>query len=117
MAVQTINRDQWDTFLASISDALIGKRAEIEVGSLDLGDQIVAERLPFVAISYDHKSDLISVRLESLDHMIRSPRELYAEFGIEGLASLEIVDGEGARQIVKLTDPLGLPAPDDPPRG
>ena len=112
MAVRSISKSHWDAFLAGVSEALTGKRAEIEVGSLDLGDQIVAERLPLVAISYDHKNDLISVHLESVDHLIRSPRELYADLGVAGLACLEIVDGEGTRQIVKLTDPLALPEPE-----
>ncbi|KRA84010.1 DUF5335 family protein [Altererythrobacter sp. Root672] len=112
MAVRSIDKSQWNAFLAGLSDALIGKRAEIEVGSLDLGDQILVERLPLVAISYDPRDDLISVRLESLDHLIRSPRELYVDVGLGGLSYLEVVDGEGARQIIKLTDPLALPDPD-----
>ena len=114
MAVRSIYKDQWDTFLADMSKSLIGKRAEIEVASLDLGDQIVAERLPLVAIGYDHKSDLISIHLEGVDHLIRSPRELYVDLDVGGLACLEIVDAEGARQIVKMTDPLTLPDPQTP---
>ncbi|MET1083425.1 MAG: DUF5335 domain-containing protein [Burkholderiales bacterium] len=113
MAVQSIAKGNWDSFLAGVSKPLTGKRAEVEVGSLDLGDQIVAERLPLVAISYDHKNDVISIHLEHLDHLIRSPRELYVDFGVTGLACLEIVDGEGARQIVRLMDPLALPEPDN----
>ena len=115
MAVQSIERSEWDAFLAGISEALIGKQGDIEVGSLDLGDQIVAERLPFVAISYDRKNDLISINLETVDHLIKSPRELYVDFDVGGLTCLEIVDGEGTRQIVKLTDPLALPQPDKQP--
>ena len=115
MSVLCIEKDQWHAFLAGVSEALSGKRAEIEVGSLDLGDQIVAEQLPLIAVSYDPKDDLISIRLEGMDHLIRSPHELYADFAVGGLTCLEIVDGEGTRQIVKLTDPLALPQPDKQP--
>ena len=53
----------------------------------------------------------MEVALEGLDHLIPSPREIYVENGIEGLSSLEILDAEGNRQIVKLRDELALPPP------
>lgn len=112
MAVQNIEKSKWDAFLAGISRALAGKRVEIEVASLDLGDQIVVSRLPLLAISYDRKDDVISVNLEQVDHLIRAPSELYVDFASAGLACLEIIDGEGARQILTLTDPLALPEPE-----
>jgi hypothetical protein len=88
-----------------------GKRAEIEVASLKLGDQIEAEWLPFFGISYDPKDDVIALALEGHDHLIHKPREICIEGeGLE-LSSLEIIDADGVRQIVVLRDPLMLPAP------
>ena len=43
--------------------------------------------------------------------MIPEPREIYVDDGLEGLMSIEIVDTEGTKQIIKLRDPLMLPAP------
>ena len=43
--------------------------------------------------------------------MIHHPREIYLDNGSGTLTSLEIVDAEGAKQIVKLRDPLMLPRP------
>ena len=94
-----------------ISKALTGKRAEIEVASLKLGDQIEAEWLPFFGISYDPKDDVIALALEGHDHLIHKPREIYIEGeGLE-LSSLEVIDADGVHQIVVLRDPLMLPAP------
>jgi hypothetical protein len=46
-----------------------------------------------------------------VDHLIHKPREIYVEQeGLE-LSSLEVIDAEGARQIVVLRDPMMLPAP------
>jgi len=115
MAVQMIEKSKWGAVLAGISRALIGKRAEIEIASLDLGDQIVAERLPLVAISYDRKDDVISINLEKLDHLIRAPRELYIDYDLAGIVCLEIVDGEGASRILTLSDPLALRDPQNQP--
>jgi hypothetical protein len=94
-----------------MSKVLEGKRAEIEVASLAVGDQIEAEWLPLLGIVYDPKDDLIEVALDGLDHLIPHPREIYVENGGPMLNSLEIIDSEGTRQIVQLRDPLMLPAP------
>jgi len=52
---------------------------EIEVASLDLGDQVQAKWLPLIGITYDPKDDVVEVALEGLDHMIHRPREMYMD--------------------------------------
>ena len=42
MAVQKIDKPEWQAFFDWLSQGLLGARAEIEVASLDLGDQIEA---------------------------------------------------------------------------
>jgi hypothetical protein len=64
-----------------------------------------------LGIVYDRKNDIVEVALDGLDHMIHEPREIYVDVDGKGLLSLEIVDAEGARQVVRLMDPLMLPAP------
>lgn len=113
MAAAEIERSRWAPFLDSLTKSLIGKQAEIEVVSLDLGDQIQTEWTPLIGITYDHKDDLIEIALEDLDHLIRSPRQLFIDYAVGGLAAIEIIDADDNRQIVKLKDPLALPAPHD----
>ena len=109
---EQIDRAQWAPFLDAITNSLIGKQAEIEVVSLDLGDQIEAEWAPLIGITYDHKNDLIEIALDDMDHLVRSPRELFIDYAVgDVVAAIEIVDGDGNRQIVKFKDPLALPAP------
>jgi hypothetical protein len=106
-----LEKSQWSVYFDLISKALTGKRAEIEVASLNLGDQIEAEWLPFFGISYDPKDDVIALALEGHAHLIYKPREIYFEGeGLE-LSSLEVIDADGVHQIVVLRDPLMLPAP------
>ena len=111
MAIRKLEKAEWQRYFDRISKAVIGKRAEIEIASLALGDQIEAEWLPLRGLTYDPKDDVLDVELEGLDHMIPKPREIYLDDGGIGLLSLAITDAEGARQIVKLRDPLALPAP------
>ena len=43
--------------------------------------------------------------------VIRRPREIVVEEGPNGLTSVAVVDAEGARQIVRLKDPVALAPP------
>jgi hypothetical protein len=92
-----------------MSRPLLGKRAEIEVASLDLGDQVVDEWLPMIGITYDSQDDLVDVALDRLNHFIRQPKEIMVDEAADGLAGVAVVDGEGARHLVRLKEPLALP--------
>ena len=111
MPVQKLDRSQWQAFADHLSQALPGKEAEIEVAGLRLGAHIEADWLPLLGVAYDPKDDLFEVVIGALDHLIPHPREVHVETGPAGIASLEIVDGDGLQQIIRLRDPLMLPAP------
>jgi hypothetical protein len=110
MAAQ-IEKSKWQAFFDRLSRGLVGMRAEIEVASLALGDQIEAEWLPLLGITYDSKNDLLEIALEGLDHLIKHPKEVWADAGIGALLNFEVIDGEGVSQIIQLREPLMLPAP------
>ena len=105
------DKSGWRAALDTLSKSLSGKQAEIEIAALSLGDQIAAEWVPIIGIAYDPKDDIVEVALEGLDHIISRPRELH--FRQQGglVSALEIVDGDGVRNIVKFREPLMLPAP------
>ena len=111
MTIHKLEKAEWRPFLDLVSKVLPAKQAEIEVASLKLGDQVEAEWLPLLGLAYDPNDDIVEVALDGLDHMIPRPRELYIDNGIGSLSSLEIIDADGVKQIVKLRDPLMLPPP------
>jgi Family of unknown function (DUF5335) len=113
MATRKLDKAAWRGFSDRVSKALVGKRAEIEVASLALGDQVEAEWLPLLGITYDPKDDIFEVALDGgVDHIITAPRALYVDEDAPGaLVNLEIVDGEDVRHIIVLRDPLMLPPP------
>ena len=111
MTLRKLDKKQWEAFFEGVSKLLEGKRAEIDVASLSLGDQVEAEWLPLVGIAYDPNDDLVEVALEDLDHLIQHPREIYMDDDVGGLLAIEIVTADDVRNIVKLRDPLLLPAP------
>jgi hypothetical protein len=105
----SVPRSEWRPFFDQMSKALLGKWAEIEVASLDLGDQVIAEWVPMIGITYDSKDDLLDVALDRANHLIRHPRKIVAEQSPTGLASVAVIDENGARQVVRLREPLMLP--------
>jgi hypothetical protein len=111
MTIRKLEKTEWKPVLDLISRVLEAEEAEIEVASLDLGDQVQAEWLPLLGITYDPQDDLVEVALDGLDHMIQHPREIYLDNGGRAVTSIEIVDSEGVKQIVRLKDQLALPPP------
>src|SRR5215471_12246469 len=96
--VRTVPKNEWRDVFDRISKAVLGKWAEIEVASLDLGDQIVAEWIPMLGITYDSQDDLLDVALDRSNHLIRHPKEILIEDDSSGLRSVAVVDADGARQ-------------------
>ena len=111
MSVHQVAKNDWKAFFDTMTGTLLGRRAEVEVASLDLGDQIEAQWAPLIGIVYDPKSNVIEVALEGIDHLILDPREVYVDFDVGGLVGLEVIDADDSRQIIKLKDALALPAP------
>jgi hypothetical protein len=109
--ISKLEKDAWHPYFDIMSKALLGKQAEVAVESLQLGNQIEAEWLPLLGITYDPKSDLVEVVMEGLDHMIRHPREVYVDVEAAGLKSVEVIDDDDVHQIITLRDPVALPPP------
>ncbi len=111
MSVRQLSKSEWQSYCDHVSKGLQGKRAQIEVAALSLGNQIAAKWVPVIGITYDPKGDIIEIALEGLDHLIHGPRSVTVDESATGLSSVEIVDREGGKQIVKLAEPLMLPPP------
>ena len=108
-SLRTVPKTEWRSFFDRLSHALLGKWAEIEVASMDLGDSIIAEWIPMIGITYDSRDDLLDVALDRANHLIRHPQEIVVEEEAGAVKSVAILDGDGARQIVNLRTPLMLP--------
>jgi hypothetical protein len=106
---------EWREFFDRLSHALSGEPAEVEVASLDLGDQIVAEWIPLQGITYDTADDLLDVSFDRLTHLIRHPRDIIVEEGPGGVSSVAIALRDGSRQVIRLKQPVMLRATTGPP--
>jgi hypothetical protein len=107
---RVIARTEWRGFFDGLSNEVVGKRVEIEAASLDLGDQIVAEWVPLLGITYDSRDDLLDIALTGLNHLIRRPREIYVQDGPQGVEIVAVASEDGVKQILRFKDPLMLTA-------
>jgi hypothetical protein len=106
-----LERQEWQGYFDRVSRGLEDVRAELAVSGLaGLGDQIAAEWIPLIGITYDRKDDLVDLALDPLDHMIRKPREISVDESGASLASVEVVDGDNVHHIARFREPLPLPA-------
>jgi hypothetical protein len=108
-SLRSIPKSEWRSFFDRLSQALLGRWAEIEVATMDLGTTIIAKWIPMLGITYDSRNDLLDVGLDRANHLIRHPKEIVVEEDATGLKSVAVLDREGARQIVNLKLPLMLP--------
>lgn len=111
MTIHRLERDEWSSFCVRASRLFMGKHVEFEIGSLQIGFQHGARRLPLLGMAYDPKNDVLELSFGELEHLIHAPREFYVDEALPGAVSLQIIDSEGARQIVILRDPPMLPPP------
>jgi hypothetical protein len=77
--------------------------ADVEVLLGTLGDQVAAEGVHLVGISYDPKASSIEIELESGDLRSYHPREVWAVEEDDGFVrAVEIVRDDGASEIVQV---------------
>jgi len=70
MTIRRLEKPKWRPLLDAISKLLEAQVAEVEVTSLNLGDQTEAEWLPLLGISYDPHDDVVDIALDGIDHII-----------------------------------------------
>lgn len=110
-----IARTGWQAFFDAVESSVRGQRVEVEVVGLDIGDQIEAEWLPLDGLTYDPGDDTFYVAFdqpEPTEHAVEHPREILVHTAPSGGVDQVIaVDDEGRRHIIRLRQPIALPAP------
>jgi len=75
--------------------------ASVEVLSPDWGEQYESEGEALIGITYDHKKKSLEFELESGDHRVYQPREVWALEEQDGfVSSIEVVPPDGPKEIV-----------------
>ena len=112
MQTREIEKDNWQSFFDQVSRVLQGKLIQIEVDSLELGAQTELDKLSLNGLTYDKKDDAFIVSTEEIEHVIRTPKQIFVADGSEGINSLQVRSTDGTEQIISFVEPLALPPAD-----
>jgi DnaK suppressor protein len=115
MATRKVYRGEWDQFCAFASRYVLGKRAHIERLSLRTGSRLAADGVPIQGLFFDSDRDVIEILVVETPYRIYRPREIYADDLMAGLAHFAVIDSEGERHIVVISEPLKIAAPPGDP--
>ena len=76
---------------------------DVEVLNADLGDQYIAEGVRLLGITYEPKEKVLEFELESGDHRVEEPKEVWAIQEKDGfVSSIEVVRKDSTKEIVKV---------------
>ena len=79
------------------------EEVDVEVLSTDLGDQYIAEKVRLMGITYDPKANSLELSLDSVDHRIDAPKEVWTIEENDGFVStIEVVRKDSTKDIVKI---------------
>lgn len=77
--------------------------ADVEMVSMDLGDQVAADSAHLIGITYDPKGHALEVELESGDMRSYAPKEVWAIEEDDGFVrAIEIVRDDDTKEIVRI---------------
>jgi len=93
-----------------VTKQLKAQMVEVDVASLQLGDQIEADWVRLLGLSYDPHDDAIEIMLDGIDITVPKPREIHFDGTASQWTALDIRDAEGVQHILELKEPLLLPA-------
>ena len=108
MSTRTLPRAEWRSYCDRLSKAVAGRRVELDVVSLDLGDRLEARWLPLFGIVFDSRSDVLEIALEGVGHSVLSPSQIVLEETERGLVAVEIMSADDTVDLLRFREPLRL---------
>jgi hypothetical protein len=106
--MRVLARAKWRRYCDRVSKAVAGRRAELDVTSLDLGDKVEARWLPLLGVVFDARGDVLEIALDGIGHSISSPREILLEETDRGLVAIEIVGADDTVETLRFREPLRI---------
>ncbi len=108
MTLRTLKKEEWTAYFNTVTKSLEGKRIEIDVEAMSLGDQRETANLPLLGISYDPKDNNVEVMMPGLNHRIGDATEIEVQESGAGIEAIHIKEQSGQEQILRLFEPLKL---------
>ena len=112
LETRSIPRDQLEDYFKRFTRHFLmpesTNRVDVEVLSMDWGDQFEAEGAHVFGITYDPRRDALEFALEGGDHRIEKVREIRTAEELDGFVkAIEVVREDGTREVARVNR-LGL---------
>ncbi|MFT6268807.1 MAG: hypothetical protein ACJAVV_001622 [Alphaproteobacteria bacterium] len=102
-----VDKNIWQYYFDQITKKVEGRRTNIEVDNLALGSQLQTKSLILAGITYDAKDDSLQIFFDELEHMIKNPEDIYADYTDGYLHNVQ-VKTKDTIQVIRFLDPLAL---------
>lgn len=110
MSTKSILKADWKRYLDDYSKNIQSEVVELDVESLELGDQIEAEWVTLKGMSYDPKDDTLCIFMNALQHFIAHPKNIWAVENAGKISSIQIEDREGTKHLINVRDAASVKA-------
>jgi len=112
-----LDRSAWREFFELLTKEHEGWQVTIEGASVDFGDQLQADNLPFAYIEYDKDDDLIVAVSDRsgddpavLQHIINKPQTVFVDTPApNATTAVDVVAQDGTQTIITLHPATALP--------
>lgn len=108
MHSKEISQTDWQAYFNKVTKSLANRAASVEVTGFNVGDEMLAKGIMLQGLSYDAKNNLMEVSSEKFHHLIHSPKRIFVSNEGGNIDSVEIIDGEETRHIIRFLHPLPL---------
>jgi len=110
MATKALPKEEWEMYFDKLSKNLPAVEVQLEVVDKEVGDQVEVEYSPLTGLSYDPKDDVFEIQFKEIhDHLIYHPKEIYVEEENGKITTIEVVDKEETRYILRVKPAIPLP--------
>jgi hypothetical protein len=104
---KSLPREQLEGYFAEFTKRFLKdgspEAVDVEVLEPDWGDQVMVQGARLLGITYDPKSNTLEFELDSGDHRLVEPKEVWTVEEEDGfLSAVEVVHGDGTREVVSV---------------
>jgi hypothetical protein len=101
-------RPQWQSFFERLSPLLRANVVQVESSGIGVADRVPTDWVRLADLSYNAQNDVLEICVHGADRAIHRPAQIHLRQDAAWLQSIEIVDGEGKRDVIIFKEPLRL---------
>lgn len=110
MSTQNILKANWKSYLDDYSKHILSEVVELDVESLELGDQIEAEWTRLKGLSYDPKNDTLYIFTDAIRHFIAHPKNIWIVEDAGKISTIQIEDAAEVKHLINVRSAASIKA-------